>query len=212
MNIRQHFAIFDLDGTLANSMLYWDMVCGEFLREQEIKEEGLLEVMKPMTLAQSAEYLRQNYGCTFSFTEMYIRMCELMREHYAHDVCAKPGVHAFLDRLSAQGVRMCLASSSPVDLVLTCLDALHLRQYFDWIVSAEEVGKGKTEPDIYLEAARKLNAEVTDTLVFEDALTAGMTAKRAGFTVVAVYDETGKAEWEEFKRAADFVIENWEDA
>ena len=104
---------------------------------------------------------------------------------------------------------MCVASTSPDDLVQTCLDALDLRRFFAFVLPAEKVGKGKTEPDIFLQAAAKLGGTPADTVVYEDALMAGQTAKRAGFTVAAVYDETGSAEWEPFKKIADYIIDDW---
>ena len=209
MKLQHHFAIFDMDGTLVSSMEYWDMICAEFLAEQGIHAEGLLELMKPMTLPQSAVYLQQRFGCTFSAPEMIQRMCTLMRVHYERDVRLKPGVLACLEDLRRQGVRMCIASSTPIDLIGACLDALGLRRFFTFFVSSEEVGKGKTEPDIYLHAAKRLGAPPSDVIVFEDSLAAGTTAKQAGFAVAAVYDQIGATEWDAFCRMADLVIRDW---
>ena len=198
-----------MDGTLVDSMIYWDTVVAEFLQANGICDEGLLDKLKPMTLPQSAVYLREKYGSQYSVTDMFSQMCALMHEHYLHDVQVKPGVLQFLDKLRARGVRMCVASTSPDDLVQTCLNAHNLCPYFEFVLSAEKIGKGKTEPDIFLLCAEKLGGTPADTVVFEDALTAGETAKKAGFAVAGVYDETGKAEWEPLKAIADYVVTDW---
>ena len=209
MKFNQKFAIFDMDGTLVDSMQYWSQVCEDFIREQNIYEEGLMEIINPMTLEQTADYLNKRFGLTLSPKDMSGRMQELMRSRYAHDVVIKPGVLAFLDKLKLQGVPMCVASTTPTNLIGLCLERLDLLRYFEFFVSAEIVGKGKTEPDIYLYAADRLGAAPENTMVFEDAMKAGRTAKNAGFSVAAVYDETSKAEWSAFREFADCVIEDW---
>ena len=210
--MQYHYAIFDMDGTLVDSMKYWDMVCTEFLHAQGIFDESVFDILKPMTVEQTADYLKDNFGCPLSPAEMSAQMCGFMREHYLHDVQIKPGVPAFLQSMRSNGVRMCVASSSPIDLVELCLRTVGLFDYFDFIVSAETVGKGKTDPDIYWYASDKLGGSPDDTIVFEDALGAGMTAKRAGYTVAAVYDETSAEEWTDFCAIADYSVSDWRTA
>ena len=210
MKFNQHYAIFDMDGTLVDSMQYWDQVCCDFIREQNIYEEGLMETINPMTFEQMIDYLNDRFGLHLSADEMFGRMRELMREHYLHDVRIKPGVIRFLDRLAAQGIPMCVASTTPTYLIELCLERLDLRKYFTFALSAEDVGKGKTEPDIYLTAAQRLGGKPEDTMVFEDAMQAGKTAKNAGFFVTAVYDEVSKFEWDAFKAFADCIVEDWQ--
>ena len=210
MNFSKRFAIFDMDGTLVDSMQYWDHVCCDFIRELNIYEEGLMETVNPMTLAQMIDYLNGRFHLELSVSETIARMRELMRVHYENDVTVKPGVIRFLDQLQAEGVPMCVASTTPTNLVELCLDRLDLRKYFSFAVSAETVGKGKTEPDIYLYAADRLGGTPEETMVFEDAMKAGQTAKRAGFSVTAVYDETSCSEWETFKTFADCIVEDWQ--
>lgn len=199
-----------MDGTLVDSMQYWDHVCCDFIRELGIYEDGLMETVNPMTLNQMVEYLNGRFNLTLSAETIIGRMRELMRVHYQNDVFVKPGVLRFLDSLKEQGVPMCVASTTPMNLVELCLDRLDLRKYFVFAVSAETVGKGKTEPDIYLYAAERLGGAPEETMVFEDAMKAGQTAKRAGFSVTAVYDETSKSEWDDFKVFADCVVEDWQ--
>lgn len=206
------FAIFDMDGTLVDSMGYWDQTCEEFIHENGVDAPGVIDVLKPLTVQQTVEYLEKELGIHVSVTEMSARMCKIMQAHYEQDVEIKPGVTDFLQALRARGVKMCVASSSPQYLVETCLAKLSLKEYFEFFLSAEEVGKGKTEPDIYYEAARRLHAAPSDTMVFEDAMAAGLTAQKAGFPVTAVWDTSGIAEWEAFHPLADHAILNWKEA
>lgn len=206
------YAMFDMDGTLVDSMGYWDEVCGEYLRQVGLYSEEIFDKLKPMTLPQTADYLESEFGITLSQEEIITQMCRIMLGHYKNDVQAKPGIHAFLDALQKQGVRMCVVSSSPEDLVKTCLEKHGLLQYFDFLISAEEVGKGKTEPDIYYEAAKRLGASPETTMVFEDAMIAGLTAKRAGFRIAAIFDDNSVAEWDDFRMQTDYAFRTWDEA
>ena len=206
------FAIFDMDGTLVDSMGYWDAVCAEFLTELGVYSEEVFDQLKPMTVPQSAEFLKTEFGISRSPQEVIERMCAIMQAHYENDVQPKSGVYDFLDALQQRGVRMCVASSTPVYLIDICLKRLQMRRYFDFLLSAEEVGTGKNEPYIYLETAKRLGAKPAETMVFEDAMIAGITAKRAGFRTAAIYDENSAQEWDAFSAQTDFAFADWHEA
>lgn len=204
--------MFDMDGTLVDSMGYWDEVCGEYLKEVGLYSEVVFNTLKPMTLPQTAEYFESEFGIKVPVEKMEKQMCRIMLAHYEQDVQAKPGVHEFLQAMKNKGVRMCVVSSSPDLLVETCLKKHDLTKYFDFLLSADAVGKGKTDPDIYLEAARRLGADPKNTLVFEDALPAGLTAIRAGFPTAAIFDENSAEEWDAFCDEADLSFSDWNEA
>ncbi len=201
-----------MDGTLVDSMGYWDEVCGEYLRSVGLYSEEVFDKLKPMTLPQTAKYLETEFHVSISPKEIITHMCRIMLGHYQNDVQAKSGIHEFLGALKKKGIRMCVVSSSPDDLVKTCLQRHDLLQYFEFLLSAEEVGKGKTDPDIYFEAAKRLDASPESTMVFEDAMIAGLTAKRAGFLTTAIFDDNSVEEWDDFRKETDFAFRDWDEA
>ena len=212
MTMQFTYGIFDMDGTLVDSMGYWDEVCGEFLRELGVYSEQVIEILKPMTVPQTADYLKSAFGIEGSAQDMTDRMCRIMQAHYENDVLPKLGIYAFLDAMQKKGVRMCVASSTPIDLIDLCLQKLKMRHYFDFLLSAEEVGRGKDAPDIFLKAAERLGAVPQATMVFEDSMMAANSAKRVGFLTAAIYDKIGDAEWDTFRKTADVSFRDWQEA
>ena len=106
---------------------------------------------------------------------------------------------------------MCVASATAPALIDLCLRRLGVRDRFRFLLSCVEVGAGKTQPDVYLEAARQLGGTPEQTIVFEDAVYAAKTAKAAGFQVAGVWDASSEAEQAELRSVADFYLPAWED-
>lgn len=208
------YCIFDMDGTLVDSMGYWKRLGREFLRRQGIEEdvEPLLERCKTKTLIETAGEMIRLFGLEGTPEELIARMNQVMEGHYRKDVCLKPGVVRYLDTLKARGVEMGVATATRRDLARLCLERLGIAQYFNFVLSCEMVGKGKDQPDVFLEAALRLDAMPGEIAVFEDAVTAVRTAKAAGFYTVGIYDEPGAADWPTLMAEADESILSWERA
>lgn len=194
-----------MDGTLVDSMVYWKNLAGEFLKQKGITQvsEAVLEKIKPMTITESAEVFLRELALEGTPGSVAAEMNAMMDQHYCKDVPLKQGVKGYLETLRKQGVHLCVASATAEHLMNTCLERLDAFKYFDFLLSCETVGAGKDRPDVYLAAARGLGAEPKDIAVYEDALYAVETAKKAGFYVVGVYDESGALYWEEIIRLAD---------
>ena len=203
-------AIFDLDGTLLDSMFIWDTIGEVYLRSLDIEpRENLAEAFKTFTLEESAEYYRTHYGVTLSVAEIVDGVNRMIEDLYKSTVPLKKGVAEFLAGLSKAGVRMCIATVTDKYLVEAALNRLQVRQYFGEIFTTADIGCGKNDPAIYRTALAYLGTDKRETLVFEDALHALMTAKNDGFSVAAVYDKH-EEDQEKLKELADIYIEDFD--
>lgn len=209
--MNKKFAIFDMDGTLTDSMQYWKGLGREYLRSRGVTGdiEDLLLQIKTMTMAESAELFRRECGLPGTPEQIAGEMNDIMAEHYRSHVPLKEGVREYVQKLYGQGVRMCVASATAEDLMAACLGRLGMAEYFEFFLSCETIGKGKSQPDIYYMAARRLGAAPGCVAVYEDALYALETAGRAGFYTVAVYDVHQAEEWERMTALADEIIPDW---
>ena len=207
----KNYAIFDMDGTLIDSMGFWKNLATEYLTARGVAEipQELLERIKPMTMSESAELFRREFGLT---GDVEAQMNEMMEDHYRNDIPLKPGAWEYLENLHRQGVRMCVASATAEHLMESCLTRLGVRQYFEFLLSCETVGAGKRSPLVYQESARRLGTVPGEIAVYEDALYAVQTAKAAGFHVVGVYDDSAADSWQAIEQESDEVILNWEEA
>ena len=202
-------AIFDLDGTLLDSMFIWDMVPNEYLRSLgKEPNENLVEVFKTFTLEQAAEYYRNNYGVKLSVQEIVEGINNMVAEMYRTEVVLKGGVSGFLKRLHRSGVKMCVATVTDRYIVEDVLSRLNVREYFSEIFTCAEVGCNKETPEIYRQALYYLGTPKSETVVFEDVLHAIKTAKEDGFKVAAVFD-SHESKQEEIKEISDYYIENF---
>ena len=210
--MNKRFAIFDMDGTLVDSMGFWQSLEREFLVSKGVTDglEEILERTKPLTLTEAAEMFSQYCSIEGTPEQLAEEILAIMEEHYRSDVLIKPGAREYLEALHREGVAMCVASATPVHLVRLCLERLGLAHYFRFLLSCVEVGAGKRQPDVFLEAARRLGCVPADAAVFEDAIYAVRTAKQAGFHVVAVKDGPQNAScWDEMSALADETVIDW---
>lgn len=204
----RRYAIFDMDGTLVDSMGYWKDLAGEYLRSRGIPSvpEEILETIRPMTMTESGALFARCFSIPGTPESIAAEMNGIMDEHYRRDIPLKNGVREYLERLREQGTVMCVASATAEPLMEACLTRLGVRRYFRFLLSCETVGAGKNRPDVYLESARRLGSDPGETAVYEDALYAAETAKKAGFYVVGVYDSGSAGHWEKMERLSDETI------
>ena len=207
MNIK--CAIFDFDGTLFDSMFIWDEIGERYLRSLgKEPNPSMREAVRTLSLYQAACYLRREYDLPLS-TEGIIKGINQMIEHfYLSEILPKPGVCEFLEHMKKAGISMCIATASERYQIEAALKRCGMSQYFDAIFTCSEIGHGKEEPFIFRQAMEVCGAERNTTVVFEDAFHAALTARRDGFSVIAVYDESEKYQ-EEIRRLADCYLVNF---
>lgn len=204
-------AIFDVDGTLLDSMEMWDSVGSEYLKSLGYKpEEHFNEIFKTFSLYQAAEYFRENYGVTQSVEEICDGINAMVEDLYRYKVVLKPGMKELLENLHSKGVKMCVATATDEYLVEAALKRCGVYDYFGKIFTCPALGHGKDEPIIYREGLKFLGTPKEKTIVFEDVLYAITTAKNDGFNVMAVYDEYENKQ-EQIKQKADIYLPNYYD-
>ena len=198
--------IFDLDGTLVDSMWIWDNIGEAYLRSLEIEpRENLAETFKTFTLEQAAEYYREHYGVTLSVNEIVDGVNKMVAEIYRTKVTLKSGVREFLETLKSYDIKMCVATVTDRPIVEDVLVNLGIRDFFSGIFTCAEVGYNKETPHIYRAALKALGTKKDETVVFEDALHALITAKKDGFMVAAVYDRHERNQTQ-MKENGDYYI------
>ena len=202
-------AIFDFDGTLFNSMFIWDTAGEVYLRSIGIEpREDLQKVLKPMSLLQSAQYIRECYQIPLTVEEIMDGINHTVEDFYFHTVQPNEGVIAFLEQMKSQEIRMCIATATDRYQVEAALKRCGMESFFFEIFTCTDVGHGKDEPIIFQTAMDYLGTTRANTVVFEDAYHAAKTARADGFITVAVYDshETKQAE---LHSVSDCFIENF---
>ena len=200
--------IFDFDGTLFDSMFIWDTAGEVYLRSiGKEPEADLQKVLKPMSLLQSAQYIREKYNIPLSVEEIMDGVNCTVEDFYFHTVEPKPGVIAFLEELHRRNIKMCIATATDRYQVEAALQRCKMRYFFSEIFTCTEVGSGKDRPDIFRKAMDHLQTDCSNTAVVEDAYHAAFTAKQVGFLVVGVYDSHESRQQELLQLADVFLPE-----
>ncbi|MEG1108160.1 MAG: HAD family phosphatase [Oscillospiraceae bacterium] len=205
-------AIFDMDGTLLDSMYVWDDIGEKYLLSCGITPRASVAAdIKDMSTSEAAEYFRKSYGLNKTNYEMGLGISALVEEKYRSEVLPKNGVIPLLQRLRAAGVKMCVATATEMPIVEMVLEKNDMLQYFDEILTCTTAGAGKNQPMIYEKALELLGTKKSETPVFEDALYAVRTAKQAGFPLVGVYDPSSEHNRPEIIRLSDVYLQSFTD-
>lgn len=202
--------LFDLDGTLVDSMWMWKAIDVEFLKRYGYDcPEDLEKVIEGMSFSETAIYFKDRFQLPMTLDEIKAIWIEMSIDKYRHEVPLKSGVAEFLSFLKKKGIRMGIATSNAQDMVAAVLDSLDIRSYFGVVATACEVAAGKPAPDIYLKVAADLGVQPEKCLVFEDVPAGILAGKRAGMRVGAVEDVFSLSMIEEKKELADFYIRDY---
>jgi len=205
-------AIFDLDGTLLDSMFIWDKIGEDYLKSLGIKpKENLNDTFKTMSLMQSAAYYRSEYGVALSIEQIISGVNRMIEHFYTEKVTAKAGVKAMLETFKGKGVKMCVATATDSHLAEAALRRNGVIDCFSGIFTCTQVGSGKDTPDIFNKALTHLGTHKQSTVVFEDALYAVQTAKKAGFFVAGVYDKSEAAHSAQIRKLSDVFFNSFEE-
>lgn len=204
--------LFDLDGTLVDSMWMWGDIDIEYLGRYGLEvPPNLQKEIEGMSFSETAAYFKEQFRIPKTLDEIKQDWTKMAYDKYAHEVPLKPGVKRFLAYLSEEGIPCGIATSNSIDLVEAALKNHGISELFGTICTGCMVPKGKPAPDIYLKAAKDLGAAPEECLVFEDVPMGILAGKNAGMTVCAVKDDFSENQWEEKARLADYTIETYEE-
>ncbi len=197
--------IFDLDGSMVDSMWIWRAIDIEYLGRFGIElPENLQACIEGMSFSETAAYFKERFRLPDDLETIKADWNRMAWDKYAHDVPLKEGVVELLEYCTGHGIKTGIATSNSRELVENVIRAHDLNSYFDCIITGCEVAKGKPSPDIYLAVAQKLGVSPQNCLVFEDIIPGIQAGKAAGMRVCAVYDRYSEYQDKEKKRLADY--------
>lgn len=202
--------IFDLDGTLVDSMWVWSQIDVDYLNLKGYDmPDDLRNDIVHLSFSQTAVYFKQRFNLRDSIKQILEDWHNMAFNHYANNVKLKSGVRDFLNYLKSCNIKIALATSNSFPLLKACLENNEIYNYFDSITTTDEVHNGKNCPDVYLLAANKLGVNPENCLVFEDILPAIQGAKAANMKVIAVRDEECLDSKDDLLKYADKYINSF---
>lgn len=202
--------IFDLDGSLVDSMWIWRDIDIEYLGRFGIElPENLQEELEGKSFSETADYFKERFPIPDSIEQIKADWNRMAWDKYLHEVPLKPGIPEFLEGCQKSGIKLGIATSNSRELMENIAEVHNLRDYFSSIMTACDVQKGKPAPDIYLAVAKELGVDPGRCLVFEDIIPGIQAGKNAGMEVCAVEDVYSAHVREEKKLLADYYLEDF---
>ncbi|MDF2907293.1 MAG: hypothetical protein K0R34_2614 [Herbinix sp.] len=199
--------IFDLDGTLVDSMWMWRSIDIEYLGRFGIEMPlELQSCIEGKSFSETAVYFKERFHIPDNLDQIKSDWNKMAWEKYESEVPLKEGVAELLRHLKEEGIPAGIATSNSRELVELIVQKHGIAKYFGSIRTSCEVAMGKPSPDIYLLVAEDLGVAPERCLVFEDVLQGVMAGKNAGMKVCAVYDEYSEKDQEEKIKRSDYYV------
>ena len=202
--------IFDLDGTLIDSMKIWYSVDRNFLRENGVTDPpaDISEKVKKMTVDQSSQYFIDRFHLNVTKEYVIERIEDMVREEYEHNIQLKPYVCETLDMLDSKGIPYGVATATYKVLAEAVMKRCGIRDRVRFLLTDAEYPRGKKFPDIFIGGTELLGCGADETLVIEDSLHAIETAKKAGLVTAGIYDESAEHDRQRIIGTADYYLES----
>jgi HAD superfamily hydrolase (TIGR01509 family) len=202
--------IFDLDGTLIDSMWLWKQIDIDYLAQFGISlPESLQDEIEGKSFTETALYFKERFNLEDEIETIMSVWNQMAGVYYMEKVTLKPHVKTFLEQLRTSGIKLGIATSNSKELVTRIVERFDLNHYFSSIRTSCEVGNGKPSPDVYLKVAEDLEVEPSDCLVFEDVINGVKAGQSAGMKVCVIYDEFSVKVKTELEDLADYYIDDY---
>ena len=211
--LRAKAAVFDLDGTLFDSMRCWSDIDERFLSKRGISPvpDDYMLAIAHLGAEETAKYTKERFGLSDTPEEMMREWHDDAVKFYTHEVTLKPGALRYLDKLKNAGVLLAVATASSEELYVPALKRCGIDGFFGAVASVNECVRKKGFPDVYELACSRLGAAAEDTVVFEDILVAVRGAADGGFRTVGVYDEASERDSDAIRACCDLYIHSFEE-
>lgn len=202
--------LFDLDGTLVDSMWMWGAIDVEYLGRHGLTlPKDLQKAIEGMSFSETAIYFKKRFSLSESLEEIKAEWIAMSKEKYAHEVSLKPGAREFLEYLKSHGYKTGIATSNGRELLNAVVEGQGLSPYFQCLMTSCEAGAGKPAPDVYLKVAEELNIDPKNCLVFEDTPAGVRAGKAAGAKVCSIFDLYARERQAENRSLADYYIRDF---
>lgn len=200
-------AIFDLDGTLIDSMKVWEKIDRDFLKKRNIDMPlDYIERITSMSFDDVATYTIERFNLNEKKEDLIKEWNEMAIYEYGNNIKLKPNAKQYLYKLKSNNIKIGLATTSPRELYEPVLKNNGIYGLFDACVSIEDARRDKNYPDIYILTAKKLGVNLKECIGFEDILVGVKTMKKVGVKVIGVYDESSSHETDKIKKICDKFI------
>ncbi|MBQ8807780.1 MAG: HAD family hydrolase [Clostridia bacterium] len=206
-------AIFDMDGTIMDSLGIWERIDHDFLEKKRgIKvPHDYVHDIAAMSFSEIASYTKNRFNLPDTPQELMQEWTDMAIHEYSHNVFLKPFVKEYIKKLKQKGKKIVLCTSSPEYFFKPALKNNGIYHMFDAFANTCEAGVGKGSPKVYLLAAEKVGVDAKKCIVFEDVISAAASAKKAGMTVCGVYDERSDSRQDELRAVCHMYIRGFEE-
>lgn len=202
--------LFDLDGTLVDSMWMWGAIDVEYLGRHGLTlPKDLQKAIEGMSFSETAVYFKKRFSLPEPLEEIKAEWIAMSKEKYAHEVSLKPGAREFLEYLKSHGCKAGIATSNGRELLNAVVEGQGLSPYFQCLMTSCEAGAGKPAPDVYLKVAEALGVHPKNCLVFEDTPAGVRAGKAAGAKVCSIFDLYARERQAENRSLADYYIRDF---
>ena len=206
MNPTHKLHIFDMDGTILDSMPMWSTIASDYLDSYDIPhDDDVNKLIEAYTLENAAKYFIE-LGLNKTIDDIIKDIYDFSFNKYKTAISAKPDLAELLKKIHETGETIILLSASPVQCAVAAFKRLNILEYFDKLFSCQDFETDKTVPETFINVAASLGFKPEDAIVYEDALYSIRSAKAAGCKTVAIYDDFARNEWDEILKTADEIF------
>jgi HAD superfamily hydrolase (TIGR01509 family) len=204
--------IFDLDGTLIDSMWIWRAIDIDFLGRRDIElPDDLQKAIEGMSFTETAQYVKERFSLNESLDEIKNEWNDLAYDYYKSKIKLKKNVKQLLEKLKSEGKTIGIGTSNSRVLVELVIKSCGIEKYFDTVITSCDVDKGKPSPDVFLKVAKTLNIKPEKCLVFEDTYAGVLAANNAKMDCFAIYDEIASESEEEIIKTATRYLQSYDE-